>query len=96
MMGRMTSTLSLIKLQKYSLFQKYRALSATCEMLEARRKSIALCYLEMWAGDRFSQLVEKWLLDLGKFVRIHNFEDIFDFVEEHDFLGAVDFRPIAK
>lgn len=28
-MGSITSTLSLIRLQKYSLFQKYNALSAT-------------------------------------------------------------------
>lgn len=29
MIGNMTSTLSLMRLQKYSLFQKYRARSAT-------------------------------------------------------------------
>lgn len=31
MMGRMVSTLSLTRLQKYSLFQKYKARSATCK-----------------------------------------------------------------
>lgn len=30
MIGKMTSTLSLMRLQKYSLFQKYNARSATC------------------------------------------------------------------
>lgn len=29
MIGKMVSTLSLTRLQKYSLFQKYKALSAT-------------------------------------------------------------------
>lgn len=37
MMGRMVSTLSLTRLQKYSLFQKYKARSATCKSKDIRR-----------------------------------------------------------
>jgi hypothetical protein len=48
----------------------------------------------MWTGNRLGQLIEQRLLDLGEFRRIHHLEDVFDFVQEHDFLGAVDFWPV--
>ena len=40
--------------------------------------------------------MEERLLDLGEFCRIHNLKDILDFVQEHDFLCAVDFGPVSK
>jgi hypothetical protein len=81
MMGSMTSTLSLTRLQKYSLFQKYSARSATSGSVNlvfiAQPRET---YLKVWAGDRFCQLVEKRLLHLCKFCGIHDFEDVFDLV----------------
>ena len=50
----------------------------------------------MRAGHRFGQLIEQRLLDFSKLVWIHDLEDVFNFIKEHDFLGAVDFRPISK
>lgn len=98
MIGRMTSTLSLMRLQKYSLFQKYKARSATLMsmllaglMSDGRRS-----YLEMWAGHRFGQLVEQRFLHLRKLVRIHYLEDVFHLIQKHDFLGTIDFRPVPK
>ena len=52
--------------------------------------------LEVRAGDRLRELVEERLLDFSKFGRIHDFEDVFHLVEEHDFFCAVDFGPISE
>lgn len=52
--------------------------------------------MEMRTGHALSQLVEKRLLNLYEFSRIHNLEDILDFVQEHDFLGAVGLRPVPQ
>lgn len=35
-------------------------------------------------------------MDLGKLCRVHDFEDVFNFVQEHDFLRAVDFGPVPE
>jgi hypothetical protein len=51
--------------------------------------------LEMRAGNRFGELMEQWLLDLGKLCRVHDLENILDFVEKHDFLGAIDLGPVT-
>lgn len=97
-MGRIVSTLSLTKLQKYSLFQKYSARSATWS-------SVSMCYgrtgrqrtnLEMRAGDRLGQLMEQRLLHLYKLGWVHDLKNILDLIEIHDFLGAVHFRPVAQ
>jgi hypothetical protein len=48
------------------------------------------------ASHRLGELAEKWLLDLGKFGRIHDLENILHFVEEHDLFGAVDLWPVAQ
>ena len=53
-------------------------------------------YLEMWTSNRFCQLVEKRLLNFCKFAWIHDFKDVFYFVEKHDLFGTIDFRPISK
>jgi len=52
--------------------------------------------LEVRACNRLGQLVEEGLLDFGELGWIHDLEDIFNFVEEHDLLCAVDFGPIAQ
>ena len=52
--------------------------------------------LKVWACNRFSKLVEQWLLNLGKLARIHHFKDVFNFIEEHDFFGAIDLGPIPE
>jgi hypothetical protein len=41
-------------------------------------------------------LVEQGLLDLCKFGRIHDFENVFHFVQEHDLFGTVDLRPVSE
>ena len=52
--------------------------------------------LEMWASDGFCELMENGLLYFSELRRIHDFEDIFYFIEEHDFFGAVDFWPVSE
>lgn len=49
----------------------------------------------MRTGNRFRQLVEEWFLNLCEFCRVHDFEDVFDLVQEHDFLGTIDFWPVS-
>lgn len=50
----------------------------------------------MRTSNRLCQLVEERLLDLCKLGRIHDLKDVFDFIQEHDFLGAVDFGPVPQ
>ena len=50
----------------------------------------------MWACDRLRELIEQRLLNLGKFCGIHDFEDVFHFVKEHNFFSTVDFRPVSQ
>lgn len=97
-MGRIVSTLSLTRLQKYSLFQKYRARSATFTLISQKITDHGkfCAYLEVRARDGFCELLEQRLLNLGELGGIHDFEDILDFVEEHDFFGAVDLGPISE
>lgn len=52
--------------------------------------------LEVRAGNRFSELVEQWLLNLGKFRRVHDLENVFHLIEEHDFLGAINLGPVTQ
>jgi hypothetical protein len=52
--------------------------------------------LEMRACHGFRELVEQRLLDLGEFGRVHDLKDVFDFVEEHDLLGAIDLGPVPQ
>jgi hypothetical protein len=40
--------------------------------------------------------MEKGLLDLCKLGRVHNLENVLNFIQEHDLLGAVDLRPVAQ
>lgn len=55
-----------------------------------------ITYLEMWTGYRFCELVKYRFLNLCEFRRIHDFEDVFNFVQEHDFLCTIDFWPISE
>ena len=50
----------------------------------------------MWTCDRLRELIEEWLLNLGKLCGIHDFEDIFHFVKEHNLFRTVDFRPVSQ
>lgn len=78
MMGKIVSTLSLTKLQKYSLFQKYNARSATYKSHLAKFwcQKNWLTDLEMRACYGFGQLIEQRLLNLGKFGRVHHLKYI--------------------
>jgi hypothetical protein len=40
--------------------------------------------------------VEKGFLNFGELSGVHNLEDILDFVEVHDLLGAVRLRPVTQ
>lgn len=100
-MGRIVSTLSLTRLQKYSLFQKYNARSATCmSNIELERclkgGNARSTHLEMGAGNRLGQLVEQGLLHLSELARVHDLKDVFDLIKIHDFFGAVGFGPEAQ
>jgi hypothetical protein len=53
-------------------------------------------HLKMRTGNGFGQLVEEGFLDFGKLGWVHDFEDILNFIQEHDFLSRVDFRPVSK
>lgn len=50
----------------------------------------------MGTSDRFRQLIEKRLLDLGKFCGVHDFKYIFDFIQKHDLFRAIYFWPVAE
>ena len=52
--------------------------------------------LEVRAGYRFGELMEKRLLYLGKLGRVHDLKDVFNFVKEHNFFGAIHLGPVAK
>ena len=66
------------------------------EILVVPEVERSFCDLEMRAGDRFGQLVEQGLLNLGELGRIHDLKNVFNLVEEHDLLGAVDLGPISQ
>ena len=53
-------------------------------------------YLKMWACDRFSELMEQRHLNFEELGRFHDFENILDFIDKHDFFGTVDLWPIFK
>lgn len=50
----------------------------------------------MGTGNRLGQLIEQRFLDFSKLAGIHHLEDIFHFVEVHNFLGAVGLGPEAQ
>lgn len=95
----MTVTFSVTRLQKYSLFQKYNARSATCIRCQYMPFSGIYCddgtNLEMGAGHGLGELVKQRLLHLGELIRIHDLEDVLHLVQEHDLLRAVDLGPVA-
>ncbi len=55
-----------------------------------------LCDLEVLAVDAALELLEEGHFDLDKLGRLDDVEDLFDLVEEHDFLGRVDLGPVAE
>lgn len=55
-----------------------------------------LGHLEMRAGNRLGKLMEKRLLNFGELGGIHDFKNIFHFVQKHDLLGAVNLGPVAQ
>jgi hypothetical protein len=55
----------------------------------------SLGYLEVGTCDGFRKLVEERLLDLCEFRRVHNLKNIFDLVQKHDLLSAIDLRPVS-
>jgi hypothetical protein len=61
-----------------------------------QKQEVESAYLEMGAGDRLGELIEQWFLDLGKLGGIHDLEDIFNLVKEHDFFGAVCLWPVSQ
>jgi hypothetical protein len=50
----------------------------------------------MLAVDAPRQLLEQRLHDLLKFGRLHDVQNLFDLVEEHDLLGRVDLGPVPQ
>lgn len=52
-------------------------------------------YLKVGTCDGLCELIEKWFLDFGKFLRVHDLKDIFHFVQEHDLFSTIDFRPVS-
>jgi hypothetical protein len=55
-----------------------------------------LNYLEMRTGDGFGELMEKRILNFGKFPRVHDLEYILHFIEKHDFFGAIYLWPVSQ
>jgi hypothetical protein len=99
MMGNMVSTLSLTRLQKYSLFQKYKARSATLQRGVSSRligSQTSATHLEMGTGHGFCQLIEQRLLDFGELCGIHHLEYVFHLIEKHDLFCAVHLWPVAE
>ena len=52
--------------------------------------------LEMRASHRFGQLVEERLLYFGKFLGVHDFENVLNFIQEHDLFCAVGLGPVSE
>lgn len=50
----------------------------------------------MGARNRFGKLREQRFSNFGKFRRVHHLEDIFNFVEEHDFFRTVGLGPVPE
>ena len=99
MMGNMVSTLSLTRLQKYSLFQKYKARSATLQRESVpgyRESKRGATHLEMGTGHGFCQLIEQRFLDFGELSRIHHLKYVFNLVKKHDLFCAVHLWPVAE
>jgi hypothetical protein len=40
--------------------------------------------------------MEERLLDFGEFCGVHYFENVLDFIQEHDLLGAIDLGPVSE
>lgn len=55
-----------------------------------------LCDLKMTARDTLSNLFKDGHTDFGKLAAVNNVEDLFNLVEKHDLLGAVDFGPVTQ
>jgi hypothetical protein len=56
----------------------------------------SFCDLEMGTGDRLGELMKERLLNLGKLGWIHNFKDVFHFIQEHHLFCAIGLGPVAK
>lgn len=56
----------------------------------------SLCDLKVGACHRFRQLMEQRLLDLGELRWVHDLENVFHLIEEHDLFGAVDLGPVPE
>ena len=52
--------------------------------------------LKVRTGHGLCELIEERLLHLGELARIHDFEDVFHLVEEHDLLRTVHLGPVAE
>lgn len=50
----------------------------------------------MRASDGLGELVEERFLNLGKLGGVHDFKNVFYFIQEHDFFGAIDLGPISE
>ena len=68
----------------------------TAEILIIPQVKCPFGNLEMRTCHTFRQLVKERDLDFVEFGSFHDFENIFDFVDEHDFLWAVDLRPVFQ
>lgn len=66
------------------------------EVLVVPEVQRTLGHLEVRAGNRLGKLVEQRLLNLGELCGIHDFKNVFHFVQEHDLFGAVDLGPVAQ
>lgn len=52
--------------------------------------------LEVGAGNRFGELMEERLLNLGELGWVHDLENVFNLIEEHNLFGTVDFGPVTQ
>lgn len=50
----------------------------------------------MWTCDRLRQLIEQRLLHLCELAWIHDFENVFDLVKEHDLFGTIHLGPVSQ
>ena len=59
-------------------------------------ETMPVTHLEVGTCYRLSQLIEQRLLHFRELIRVHNLEDVFHFIQKHDFLCAVYLGPISK
>jgi hypothetical protein len=92
----MTLTMLMQRPKHNRQYRLYIIAHQTAKVLIIPQVERTLSDLKVRTCDAFGELVEERDLDLVKFGRLHDFKDVFNFIDKHDFLGTVDFGPVFQ